>query len=852
MAMIKRYKEIIYYPYILDHKPGFFLGWFLYSLFKKVNLDENMKKALKEMQSKGTVVYAIKYRGHLDYLLYHYTFRRRRLPYPKIAFDLNISMILPLSRLYKTFRSHLISFFRYGKIPSPYRTGFYRRAIRRRTPALISLIDPKSFVRSFIHSEKDHIQFLLETQKEMDRPIFIIPQLILFKQTSEKGHSSLFNILFGYKDHVGLIGKIILFFRYYRSTFIDFCPPLDLKAYLDSQNPSRPLNEIATEIRAELIERIDSQKRVILGPIMKSRQQFKEIVLKDRRLNELIEKLASGNVKELKQKRKKAGEYFDEIAADYNNTYIYFFRIGLRWLWKRIFEGIDTDQSDIAKVRECARRGPLIFIPSHKSHIDYLALNYVLYENHLHIPRIAAGQNLAFWPMGHIFRKAGAFFIRRSFRGLKLYSEVFARYIKALLQEGHSIEFYIEGGRSRNGKMTLPKMGFLSILLQAYSEGCCKDLIFVPTSIIYDRIIEEDSYLKEMGGAKKEKEDLKQFIGTRRFLKRRYGKIYIRFDEPFSLNEYISKINLELTTLHQELATHITTSINKVSLITPLSLISTAILTNHRKGFLISELQESVNILMGFLRRYNITVSTTLNNPSKAVLETISLLTSWKIVDFMEDTSGEEETFYFVEDDKKLELEYYKNNIIHFFIHHSFVATSLLSGSEETKSLDSVISDYAFLKEVLSREFIFVKDDDIEGSISSIIEYFLDEDLLIRSDMDGGYKITRQGFDRLPSWAALAKTFIEAYWISAKVMGQKNSGAMTEEMLLKNIDYLGKRYYKLGVIEHIGAISRISFQNAVSLINKNMLSSSEIPQGYSSFNLSEISKRLYDLSHYGK
>jgi glycerol-3-phosphate O-acyltransferase len=855
MAMIKRDKEIIYYPYILDHKPGLFLGWFLYSLFKKVNLDENMKETLKEMQRKGTVVYAIKYRGHLDYLLYHYTFRRRRLPYPKIAFDLNISMILPLARLFKTFRSQIISFFRYGKIPSPYRTGFYRRAIRRRKAALISLIDPKSFVRSFINLDKDHIHFLLETQKEMDRPIFIVPQLIVFKQTSEKGYSSLFNTLFGYKDHVGLIGKIILFFRYYRSTFIDFCPPLNLKAYLDSQNPSRPLNEIATEIRAELIERIDSQKRVIIGPIMKSRQQFKEIVLKDRGLNELIEKLASGDVNELKQKRKKAGEYFDEIAADYNNTYIHFFRIGLRWLWKRIFEGIDTDQSDIAKVRECARRGPLIFIPSHKSHIDYLALNYILYENHMHIPRIAAGQNLAFWPMGHIFRKAGAFFIRRSFRGLKLYSEVFTRYIKALLQEGHSIEFYIEGGRSRNGKMTLPKMGFLSILLQAYGEGYCKDLIFVPTSIIYDRIIEEDSYLKEIGGARKQKEDLKQFIGSRRFLKRRYGKIYIRFNEPFSLNGYISKMDPELTTLHQELATHITTSINDVSLVTPLSLISTAILTNHRRGFLISELQESVNILMEFLHRYNITVSTTLNNPSKAVMETISLLINWKIVDLMEDTSGEEETFYFVEDDKKLELEYYKNNIIHFFIHHSLVAASLLTGSEEIKTLNSLISDYVFLKEVLRREFIFDKNDDIGVRIMSIIEYFLDEGLLIRSDMESGYKITRQGFDRLPSWAALVKTFIEAYWISAKVMGQKKSGAMTEEMLLRNINYLGKRYYKLGVIEHIGAISRISFQNAISLINKNILNSLENPQEYPGFrykNLSQISKRLFDLAHYGK
>src|SRR4030043_996969 len=167
MAMIKRDKEIIYYPYILDHKPGFFLGWFLYSLFKKVNLDENMKKALREMQRKGTVVYAIKYRGPLDYLLYYYTFRRRRLPYPKIGFDLDISMILPLARLFKTFRSQIISILRYGKIPSPYRTGYYRRAIRRRTPALISLIDPKSFLRSFIHSEKDHLEFLLETQREM-------------------------------------------------------------------------------------------------------------------------------------------------------------------------------------------------------------------------------------------------------------------------------------------------------------------------------------------------------------------------------------------------------------------------------------------------------------------------------------------------------------------------------------------------------------------------------------------------------------------------------------------------------------------------------------------------------------
>ena len=88
-----------HYPYVLDHKPGFFLTWFLYRLFKKVDLDENAKEGLKQMQKEGTVVYSIKYRGQLDYLLCHYNFRKRRLPYPKVAFDLNIPCYYPSSSL---------------------------------------------------------------------------------------------------------------------------------------------------------------------------------------------------------------------------------------------------------------------------------------------------------------------------------------------------------------------------------------------------------------------------------------------------------------------------------------------------------------------------------------------------------------------------------------------------------------------------------------------------------------------------------------------------------------------------------------------------------------------------------
>jgi glycerol-3-phosphate O-acyltransferase len=842
-----------FYPYVLDHKPGFFLSWFLYRLFKRVSLDENMKEDLKQMHREGTVVYAIKYRGHLDYLLYHYNFRRRRLPYPKIAFDLNMSMVLPFSHFVKVILSQLLSLFKYGHLPNPYQSGFYKRAIQQGTTSLIFLVDPKGFVRKFVHAEKDHLQFLLETQKDMDRPIFIVPQLVLYKKTPERDYSSVANIFFGFKDHPGVIRKIVLFFRHNRRAFIDFGRPLDVKGYLKGQSRGRPLPNMAAEIRQMLIEAIDIQKRVILGPIMKSRQEIKESVLTDERLSEKIENMASGDEKELRRLRKESGEYFEEIAADYNMTYIQAFYMALSWLWKKIFEGVDVDMDGLAKVREWARRGPLIYVPSHKSHIDYLILNYVLLDHHLHVPRIAAGTNLTFWPMGHIFRKCGAFFIRRSFKGARLYPEVLARYIKALLEEGHPIEFFIEGGRSRNGKLMLPKTGFLSILLQAYREGFCKDLIFIPASINYDRIMEERSYLKEIGGDLKEKENFRQIIRARRFLKSRYGRIYIRFNDPFSLNEYLSQKDLPRKDSHRNLAFHLVQSINAVSFVTPLSLTATAILSNHRRGFHLSELIETVGILLRFLNRYGVPTAASLANPSKAVRETLSLFINWKVIDSLEDAEGEEEPFYYVDEDKKMELEYHKNSIIHFFIPHSFVAISLLTGSEEVKDLESIISDYAFLKDLFKNEFVFDEGEGLQEKVISLIQYFLDSAFLSRSGKNGGYNITKPGFDHLPIWAALAKTFLESYWIAVRSMSQQKTKGGKRGDLLKNMNYLGKRFHKLGVIDHIGALSQLNFKNAVSFINEDILKvqeTSEKDPSRALERLSQLGQRLYELCNY--
>ncbi|MBN1226483.1 MAG: 1-acyl-sn-glycerol-3-phosphate acyltransferase [Deltaproteobacteria bacterium] len=600
--------------------------------------------------------------------------------------------------------------------------------------------------------------------------------------------------------------------------------------YLESQSPETSLDQMTSEVKNTLIERIDIQKRVILGPIMKSKQQFKELVLTDKTVMEKIERMAGGDEKKLKRLRKNAENYFDEIAADYSVTYVQTFHWLLQWFWKKLFEGIDVDKKNLARTREWARKGQLIYIPSHKSHIDYLILNDVLYDYHMHVPRVAAGTNLSFWPMGHVFRKSGAFFIRRSFKGTKLYSEIFIRYIKALLEEGHPIQFYIEGGRSRNGKLMAPKTGFLSILLQAYNEGYCEDLIFVPASINYDRILEESSYIKELQGKAKEKENFRQFFRARKLLRKRYGKIYIKFNDPISLKLYLSRSNAGIKEIQRKLAYDLVKSINEVSIVTPLSLIATAILAIHRNGFHFSELYETAEFLLEFLKRHRVSLSSTLINSTNAIKDSLSVFIEWKYISILEEKVVEDEMFYYAEEDKKMELEYYKNSIIHYFIPHSFVALSLLTGTEETKSIDTIQSDCIFLINLFRKEFVFDREKDLIEEITAIINYFKESKLLLKNQDNDGFTITKLGFDRLPIWASLTKTFLESYWVATKCLLQQKSKDYKKESLLKDMIYLGKRFYKLGVINNMGALSQINFQNAIGVINRDIHDVGEIPE----------------------
>ena len=839
------------YSFQLAHHPKSILQKFFFQFFSNIRFNESAEKNLKDLAHKGVIVFASKYPSKTDYLLCHWLFMKNRIPYPKISFNVGMVPILPLSHLFKVIKFNINYFFKHYSRPDPFKTGFYKEAITEgRVTSFLPLEDPQGFTRYFLDEEKESLQFLIEIQKTMDIPIFVVPLLILYSTVPEKEKYGFLDFILGEKQNPGLLRKAILFLRGKRSAFVDFAEPVNLYDYIKTIPEDESLTDTALKLKRVLIDSIDWQKRVVIGPALKSRQHFKEIVLTDPDILSTITEAGKKGRKQLRHERKQAGEYFDEIASDYNHALVKFGHAILSKILKRMFEGIDVDPSqlDIIKEKTKKRKSSIVYVPSHKSHMDYLVLSYVLLDNHFNIPRKAAGKNLAFWPMGPFFRKCGAFFIRRSFKGARLYTKVFSRYIKALVNEGYPIEFYIEGGRSRSGKLIAPKTGFLAILIDAYNEGYCDDMIFVPTSICYDRIIEEKSYLNEItGGHSKEDENFRQMLKARHFLNRKYGKIYLRFDTPLSAKEYFESLSVAGNESILKLANRIANSINKISMVTPLSILSSSILSKHRRGFIFSEILMTSRVIFDFLRTRGTNMAASLSDFDTACRETLDLLASWKILNSLDEIGGEE-SFYYVDDSKKPELEYYKNSIIHFFLPYAFVAVSLLNSEKEIHDMEDVLNDCDFMRNMFRYEFVF-SEEDPETGVYEALKYFEAQNYIVRNENNAKYvEVVKKGFEMLPVWAGLIKTFLESYWIAIQTVIRQNKMDPKGDMV-QQIYQLGLRYQKLSVIEHVEALSHITFKNARTFIKEDILSEQE-DFNIKEIKLSDLAKKIYSLANY--
>ena len=395
-----------------------------------------------------------------------------------------------------------------------------------------------------------------------------------------------------------------------RNTLLELDEPVSLRSLLGGDAPTVvQCRRVARALRV----RYARQRAARIGPDLSHRRTIVGRILRTRAVRAAV----AQEVREKKITRRqgliRARKLAYEIAANYSPAFVRFLERVFSWLWTRIYDGVDFGNADaLAKV---ADGHEIIYVPCHRSHMDYLLLSYVIYRNGYAIPHIAAGLNLNMPVVGRYLRKGGAFFIRRSLRGNALYMIVFMSYMAAIMARGHSIEYFIEGGRSRTGRLLQPKTGMLTMTLRGFLRAPVRPIVFLPVYFAYERIMEANTYIGELSGKAKEKESFFGLLRTLPRLKEKFGKVHVNIGEPIHLDALLDRHDSQwrtrltaeegrlpwLNAAVGELAAQVMRNINAAAAVTPIGLLAVALLASPRRTLVEADLLRQLHLLKALL-----------------------------------------------------------------------------------------------------------------------------------------------------------------------------------------------------------------------------------------------------------
>ncbi|WP_426369535.1 glycerol-3-phosphate 1-O-acyltransferase PlsB [Pseudocolwellia sp. HL-MZ7] len=555
------------------------------------------------------------------------------------------------------------------------------------------------------------LDILTEHELDSDLDAQMIPVNITWGRTptKEKNTANVGTVIAD-EEAPTWLRKIFIVLFTGRDTLARFSEPMSFR-YMEDKHGS---NE-ATAHKLIRIARFHFYRQTIsvTGPRLMHRKQMFTAMFANPAIKKIIaDEVKSKNLPEAEVK-KQALAMMDEIAGDYRESMISVGSRVLTWLWKRLYKSIEVSNANT--VRNLAQEGhEIIYVPCHRSHMDYLLLTYIIAQEGLVTPRIAAGINLNFWPAGPIFRKAGAFFIRRSFRGNRLYSTIFREYLGLLFERGYSVKYYSEGGRSRTGRLLPPKTGMLAMTIQSLLRGIDRPLTLVPVYIGYEHVMEVGTYHKELSGSEKKSES---FLGVFKAIKnlRNYGKGYVNFGEPININKFltdevpdwkqsINPIDPQkpkwLTPTVNLLAEKVMTNINQCAALNGASLVALILHATDNKALSKVELESQLDFFLMLQRAapYSSQLTVPIDSGAELLADVIAL----NKVTVNEDSFG---TIISLDESDALEMRYYRNNILHTYVLHALLCRVLECNSnistsaviEKIQPLLSLIKSELFL-----------------------------------------------------------------------------------------------------------------------------------------------------------
>ncbi|MDF7679348.1 glycerol-3-phosphate 1-O-acyltransferase PlsB [Enterobacteriaceae bacterium ESL0689] len=526
-----------------------------------------------------------------------------------------------------------------------------------------------------------------------------------------------------------------------RDSFVRFSPSVSLRRIADEHGTDKIIAQKLARVARIHFSR---QRLAAVGPRLPARQDLFNKLLASKAIARAIDDEARSKKISHDKAQRNATLLMEEIAANFSYEMIRLTDRILGFTWNRLYQGINVNHAE--RVRRLAHEGhEIVYVPCHRSHMDYLLLSYVLYHQGLVPPHIAAGVNLNFWPAGPVFRRLGAFFIRRTFKGNKLYSTVFREYLGELFSRGYSVEYFVEGGRSRTGRLLNPKTGTLMMTLQAMLRGGTRPITLVPIYIGYEHVMEVGTYAKELRGATKEKESLSQMLRGLSKL-RNLGQGYVNFGEPLPLmnwlNQHVPQWRDDidpieavrpqwLTPSVNHIADDLMVRINNAGAANGMNLCCTALLASRQHSLTREQLTQQINCYLDLLRHVPYSPDTT--TPSTSAEELIDHTLKMDKFEVEKDTIGD---IIVLPREQAVLMTYYRNNIAHMLIMPSLLAAIVtqsrhLSRHEvlrhvtilypllkaelflrwEKEALPEVID--ALLTEMQRQELVVLNDDEI-------------------------------------------------------------------------------------------------------------------------------------------
>ena len=669
------------------------------------------------------------------------------------------------------------------------------------------------------HPQLARLQSVLECGDR--ETMLFLPVAIYWGRSPDKEHSFIKVLFSEHWDVASRSRKFLTTLIHGRNTLVRFSEPLDLSALREGHSESDSEGEGEGDHALERLTRKLSrilrvhfrQRRIAsLGPDQSHKRTIINTVLANDAVREAIAQEKSKQEKTSKQKRwwqsrakipeDKALDYAYEIAADMSFSTVRILQILLQAFWNRLYDGVRFN--GLERLQAINDGKELVYVPCHRSHIDYLLMSYALYMQGFSLPHIAAGLNLNMPVIGPILRRGGAFFLRRSFSGNRLYAAVFNAYVQEIIARGHSMEYFIEGGRSRSGRLLPPKAGMLVMTVQAYLKDTARPIVFVPVYFGYERMVEGQSFISELSGGKKEKESLFGFIGSLRALRQEFGEVYANVGAPLELDQLLDEHNPQwrqnadalagpdrpdwLPPLIDSLGQEIMQRINRAASVTPVAALATALLGAPRLNMAYSDLLQQLELLLSLLKK--MPYSGELSLPTHNAEEIVRHGEALGYIEREQHALGD---LVQLIPDQAVAMTYFRNNVLHLFAIPATVAACFVNRDalKHEEILRLIQLGYPYLRTEL---FLRWSNEELEHIVEQSLNLFKDMGLLkqqgeVYTRNTGNSSATVQ----LMLLAQSTMPALQRYYMTAVLLSRQGSGTLSQKKLEKLCELCAER-----------------------------------------------------------